>query len=333
MAFNTLTTTASDLRLLLEKDELSSVKIVETYLSQIERHNKARLKLQALISVAPRQLAIERAQLLDDERKAGKTRSPLHGIPIVLKDAIVTHASLGMPTTAGSKAFLSAKANHNAVVVDKLLDAGLIILAKANLTEFCGLVGPTMMPGYSSAGGQTISAYVRGGIEKDETIAGHSGPGGSSTGSAVAVSAGFAPLAIGTETSGSVIMPASRAGLYAMKLTVGSSPCEGVFRICKTFDSLGPMAMTAEDLELLVDIILERKGPESEHLKKAVPVQKGLKVGFVDPRIWNLDESMIRPIEGAPEQMVIHSSKIFSLDLLTVSRSSHMRASWSVSGL
>jgi amidase len=304
MAFNTLTTTASQLRHLLEKNEITSVSIVETYLSMIECHNKAGLRLNALISVAPRDVVLEKARLLDEERQAGNVRSPLHGIPIILKDAIVTDASLGMPTSAGSRAFLNSKTKRNAALVDTLLEAGLIIIGKANMTEFCGMVSTKMNPGYSSVAGQTLSAYVRGGIEKNETILGHSAPGGSSTGSAVAVSAGFAPLAIGTETVGSIVTPSVRAALYAMKLTHGITSCEGIFRICETYDAPGPMAKCTEDLQLLVDVMLKNSRIDSVQLKKEESTPIGLKVGFADPRIWAMDEESCRPVEGALDQMV-----------------------------
>jgi amidase len=302
MAFNPLTTTANDLKRLLESGQITSVEIIETYLSMIERHDKAGLKLNALISVAPQDVILKKARELD-ERKDGKIRSPLHGVPIALKDNILTHSDLGMPTTGGSKAYLNAKAECNAAVVDILLDAGLVILAKANLTEFCGMVDPTMMPGFSSINGQTLSPYVKGGIEENESILGHSAPGGSSTGSAVAVASGFAPLALGTETVGSIVTPAIRAALYAIKLTVGSVPSEGMFRISKTFDAVGPMAKSADDLRLLADILL-RKGDKKGDLDRL----ENISVGFADPAIWKMDEKSCRPVDGVQQQMVSNCS-------------------------
>jgi amidase len=298
MAFDTFTSTANDLAHMLESNQITSVAIIETYLSMINRHDKAGFNLNSLISVAPRDLLLTKAQELDDERKAGKLRSPLHGVPIVLKDNIISHPDLGMPTTGGSKAFLNADAKCNAAVVDILLDAGLIIIAKANLTEFCGMVDRSVMPGRSSINGQTISPYVNGGLKENEGILGHSTPGGSSTGPAVAVAAGFSPLALGTETIGSIVTPATRAALYAMKLTVGSVPCDGVFRISETFDAVGPMAKSADDLALLVDVLLRKQ----EGMGALDQLEK-VRIGFADPNIWKMDEESCHPVEGAQEQM------------------------------
>jgi amidase len=153
----------------------------------IERHGEKELQLNALISVSQQHLVLAEARAPEDECRAGVTRSPPHGIPIILRDAIITHAGLEMPATANSRAFLNIKATRNAAIVDILIDAGLTILGKANLTGFCAMVSPNIITGYSTVGGQTISPNVKGGIEKDETILGHSAPEGSSAGSVVAV--------------------------------------------------------------------------------------------------------------------------------------------------
>ncbi|POS69998.1 hypothetical protein DHEL01_v211609 [Diaporthe helianthi] len=186
-----LSATATDLRDLLETKQASSVQLVKAYQSQIARHDAT---LQAFICLAPEQEVMATAASLDKERVEGRVRSHLHGIPIVVKDCFITAADLGMSTTAGSWALVGAKSSKNAAM------------------EFAGMKMTMMMPGWSAYGGQTISPYV-GPIEEGETILGHSAPGGSSTGSAVAVAAGFSPLGIGAETIGSIITPASRAGL------------------------------------------------------------------------------------------------------------------------
>jgi len=315
--FDPLTTTAAKLQTLLESGDLTSVAIVEKYLDQIQRYDKAGPCLNALISVAPRHILISEALRLDSERASGKTRGPFHGIPIILKDAITTSSELGMSTTAGSWAFVETRAKKNSVLVDKLVEAGMVIIGKANLTEFCGLRTPGMMTGWSSYGGQTLSPYV-GKIEPGEKILGHSvssrlwakdmyliicqSPGGSSTGSAVSVAAGFAPLAIGTETIGSIVTPTGRAGLYALKPTVGDVDMGGILGISKAFDSAGPMAKSAKDLLPLVELMLKtaRKFEVKEEFGE-------LKMGFVDPKVWVLDELMCDQREGTAEQMVSKS--------------------------
>lgn len=131
MAFNTLTTNAVDLQQWLEEDKITSIQIVQAYFAQIDFHESA---LNALISAAPREGALAIAAALDQERQQGKLRSPFHGIPIILKDSFVTASDLGMSTTAGSLAFIGSKASKNGSITQRLIDAGLIILGKANMT-------------------------------------------------------------------------------------------------------------------------------------------------------------------------------------------------------
>ncbi|KAB5566785.1 amidase-like protein [Coniochaeta sp. 2T2.1] len=236
--------------------DLTTVALVQICLDQIELHNRRGFKLKAVISVdSTRQKVIARAELLDEERKQGKLRSRVHGIPIIVKDAIVTDLSLEMPTTVGSHVFSHLKAKKNATLVDKLLGAGLIILGKANMTEFCGLKGNEPI-GWSSVMGQTLSPYRREDLpEGQQPIS-----GGSSSGSAVSVAADFSPLAVGTETAGSTVLPASCNGLYAMKLTPGTVPTDGVFCLSESFDGIGVMARNPADLAALAEVLLARDG-------------------------------------------------------------------------
>ncbi|KAI1290544.1 amidase signature domain-containing protein [Xylaria venustula] len=295
-AFNPLVTTGTETQKLLQSRELTSVQLVEQCLARIEQHET---HLNALISVAPRDVLISAAEALDRERVEGSVRGPLHGIPIILKDNFVTSSELGMTTTAGCWALASVKSSRNSAVAQTLLDAGMIILAKANMTEFAGMkVMSKMMPGWSAYGGQTISAYVPN-IEPDETLLGHSAPGGSSTGSAVAVAAGYAPLAIGAETIGSIVTPASRAALYAIKPTVGIVDTTGAYCLTDFYDSAGPMAKSTRDLVPVCELLLNRKITVGVKLDL-----DDLAVGFLDPRKWTLTEDMCRQHEGTAEEMV-----------------------------
>jgi amidase len=131
MQFDVLTTNAADLRHLLETGQTSSVQIILAYLSQIERHEH---ELHVFISVAPRESLLAIAADRDEERRLGRTRGPLHGIPVVLKDCFVTASELGMGTTAGSRALVGARASANSAIAQRLLDQGLIILGKTNMT-------------------------------------------------------------------------------------------------------------------------------------------------------------------------------------------------------
>ena len=249
--FNPVTVTATQLRLSLETHELTSVEIVETYLEQIEKHNTSGLGLHALVSVAPKESVLAIAQRLDEERENGAIRGALHGLPIIVKDAIMTGTEFGMDTTAGSYVFTGTKTKKNAAVIDQLVDNGVIIIGKANMTEFCGLKDKTRTPGWSARGGQALSAYRRPDLEeKDQPTC-----GGSSAGSGVGVSAGFAPLALGTDTAGSNVYPASVAGLYGLNPTTGSVPAGGVFSLSRAFDCVGAMAKTPGDLAALVECI------------------------------------------------------------------------------
>ncbi|KAK1753888.1 Glutamyl-tRNA amidotransferase subunit A, mitochondrial [Echria macrotheca] len=293
--FDILTATATELRGLLTSGKTTSARIVERYLDQINQYDS---ELRALISVASRENVLRIAALLDEERARGHIRGPLHGIPIVPKDAFITASDLGMPTTAGSWATFDAKASKNAEIVQRLVDAGMIILAKANMTEFAGMRTVTAMvkPGWSAPGGQTLSPYV-GPLEEDETLLGHSAAGGSSTGSAVAVAAGFSPLSLGTETIGSIITPAARAALYAIKPNHGSQNPNGMFTLTDFFDSPGPMAKSAADLLLLMQVLMRETYPD---IKSS---WDGLSVGFLDPDVWKTGEAMCRQHEGTAEQM------------------------------
>ncbi|KAJ5310397.1 uncharacterized protein N7443_002858 [Penicillium atrosanguineum] len=295
MTFNVLTTNAVDLQQLLEKNMTTSAQIVEEYLAQIDRYEPA---LNALISPAPRDKVLEIAKARDEERRKGQIRGPFHGIPIILKDSFVTASELGMSTTAGSYAFIGAKASKNGAITQRLIDAGLVILGKANMTEFAGMKMTMMMPGWSAHGGQTLSPYV-GKIEDNEKILGHSAPGGSSTGSAVAVAAGFSPLAMATETIGSIVTPSTRAGLYALKPTTGLQDTTGLYTMTEFFDSPGPMAKSAADVRVLSEILLDCLFNSPQ-----LGSWEGLSVGFLDPNIWSMSLDFCTQFEGTAEQMV-----------------------------
>ncbi|KAF6832276.1 glutamyl-tRNA amidotransferase subunit [Colletotrichum plurivorum] len=285
-----ITFTALELQEKLQAGSLTSVELTKAYLEQIEKHNK---HLNALISVCPKKIVLARAGELDSERQAGRTRSRLHGIPIV--DTFVTSGDLGMPTTAGSFVFASMTAAGNAPVIEKLLDAGLLILGKANMTEFCGLKSNNTPVGWSAYGGQTKSPYRRDGLSEAEQPT----AGGSSSGSAVSVASGFCPLAIGTETSGSTVYPASLAGLYAMKPTPGRASTVGVFSLSASFDSIGIMARDPQDLAELHNVIIDSDQAILKQAATSVPrspafkassVWDGVSIGVTDV-LWGIHET------------------------------------------
>ncbi|KAK1244056.1 hypothetical protein MKX08_002194 [Trichoderma sp. CBMAI-0020] len=293
-SFNLLTSTAHDIQLLFDSSELNAESLVEQVLDQIDKHNRKGLNLGALISVAPGERLLERARLLDQERDDGKTRSPLHGIPFIVKDAIATDPKLGMDTTAGSWALVDSRPPGNAPTVQKLLDAGGILIGKASLTEFNNFKGDGLIDGWSPVNGYTRSAYVRGPLKLDE----------GAMGSAVGVSAGFGIVSLGVETDGSIVSPASRAALYAIKPTIGTVSMDGVVPVSKNLDSVGAMARSPADLAVVMEM-LQATGPNHDERLSQLMTQKwdGLRIGFVDEKIWQLPESLCKPDNEALSQM------------------------------
>lgn len=207
------------------------------YIHEINRHNEG---VNAIAEMNPN--ALSQAKALDQEREAQGIRSPLHGIPILIKDNI-NIATDGFHTTAGAVALQDFKAPYDATIVKKLREAGAIILGKTNLSEFANFISETSPNGYSALKGQVINPY---------------GPfdvGGSSSGSGVAVACDFCQVAIGTETSGSIISPASSNGVIGLKPTVGVVSRYGIIPISATQDVPGPMARHIEDVAIVQEVI------------------------------------------------------------------------------
>ena len=183
-------------------------------------------------------------------RRARAARRPLEGIPILVKDNIATGDA--QHTTAGSLALAEAQAPRDATVVALLRQAGAVILGKANLTEFANILAIDMPAGYSSLGGQVINPYAP---QLDERGVPIVSPGGSSSGSAAAVAAGLAAAAIGTETSGSLLSPASQNGLVTVKPTVGLVSRAGIIPIAHSQDTAGPLTRTVRDAAILLSVL------------------------------------------------------------------------------
>ena len=211
---------------------LTIKELVQAYLNRIDAVDRNGPALNSLIVINPDALAI--AEELDNELAAGSMRGPLHGIPVVLKDNIDTHDK--MATTAGSRALIDSYPLQDSHVALKLREAGAVIIGKANLSEWANFRGQLSSSGWSGVGGQTKNPY-------DLTR----NPCGSSSGSAVAVSANLAVLAIGTETNGSIVCPSNANGIVGLKPTVGLVSRSGIIPISYTQDSPGPMARTVRD--------------------------------------------------------------------------------------
>ena len=215
-----------------DKGDFSIEEVTRAYLSRIEVIDRNGPHLRSIIQVNPDAIAI--AAERDRELREGKKRGPMHGIPVVLKDNLDTHDN--METTAGSRALKGSHPLKDSYVAQKLRESGAIILGKANLSEWANFRGSLSSSGWSGVGGQTKNPYV---LDRN--------PCGSSSGSAVAVSANLSVLAIGTETNGSIVCPSSANGIVGIKPTVGLVSRTGVIPISNTQDTPGPMARSVRD--------------------------------------------------------------------------------------
>ncbi|RUO28106.1 amidase [Aliidiomarina sedimenti] len=226
---------------LYSSNQLSSEELIRYYQARIAANNDAGMQLRAIIDLNPDALQI--ARQLDQERANGTLRSPLHGMPVVLKANIATHDRL--PTTAGAEVLQDHYTASDAEVVAQLRQQGLIVLGKANLSEWANFRGFSSSSGWSGLGGQARNPY----------LPTHT-PCGSSSGSAVAVAADFSLLAVGTETDGSIMCPASINGVVGVKSTRGSVSGDGIIPIASAQDIAGPMARYVDDARLLLNAML-----------------------------------------------------------------------------
>ena len=221
----------------MSKGELTSEALTAAYLTRIAEVDDAGPKLSAVIEVNDQ--ADDEARARDAERKAGKVRGPLHGIPVLIKDNIDV---VGMVNSAGSLALADHKPKADAFVVTRLREAGAVILGKTNLSEWANFRSTRSTSGWSSRGGQTRNPYI---LDRN--------PCGSSSGTGTAIAASLGAVGIGTETDGSIICPASVAGLVGLKPTVGLVSRNGIIPISVSQDTAGPMTRTVADAALLLN--------------------------------------------------------------------------------
>jgi amidase len=233
--------TVDELQKRMQTGQTTSRAITQKYLDRINAIDKNGPKLNSIIELNPDALSI--ADALDKERKNGKVRGPLHGIPVLIKDNIDTADK--MQTTAGALALEGNIAKNDAFVAKKLRQAGAVILGKTNLSEWANFRSSRSVSGWSSRGGQTKNAYV---LDRS--------PCGSSSGSGVAVSANLCTVAVGTETDGSIACPASINGVVGIKPTVGLVSRAGIIPISKTQDTAGPFGRTVRDAVLLLNALV-----------------------------------------------------------------------------
>ena len=233
--------TIADLQKAMESGAVTSKRLVEMYLGRIEALDRSGPMLRAVIEVNPDAVAI--ADAMDAERATKGPRGPLHGIPVLVKDNL--DSADHMATTSGSLALVGSKPSRDSHVVKRLRDAGAVLLGKTNQSEWANFRSTRSTSGWSGRGGQCRNPYA---LDRN--------PSGSSSGSGVAVSASLCAVAVGTETDGSVVAPASACGIVGIKPTVGLVSRAGIIPIAHSQDTAGPMARTVADAAALLDAMI-----------------------------------------------------------------------------
>ena len=248
---------ASDARDRMAAGTLTSRSLTQAYLDRIEQIDDSGPMLNAVIEISG--TAIADAEALDNERKSGKVRGALHGIPVLIKDNI---DSVGMVNSAGSLALADNRPKEDAFIVKRLRDAGAVILGKTNLSEWANFRSTRSTSGWSSRGGQTKNPYA---LDRN--------PCGSSSGTGAAIAASLASIGVGTETDGSIICPASVNGLVGLKPTVGLVSRRGIIPISETQDTAGPMTRSVADAALLLTALaaVDAGDPATDAAKGRIP--------------------------------------------------------------
>lgn len=279
------TASLRELQEAMQKGDLTSEQLTAHCLRRIAEHNRSGAGINAVLEVNPDALHI--ANGMDTIRRVAGSRGRLHGIPVLLKDNIDTADK--MHTSAGSLALSNHLAAEDSFVATQLRRAGAVILGKANMTEWANFMAEDMPNGYSSRGGQVRNPY------------GDFDVGGSSSGSAAGVAAGFAPLAVGTETSGSILSPAHSCSVVGIKPTVGLLSRAGIIPIAHSQDTAGPIARTVVDAAAMLramagvderdPVTRTRRGREVEdYLTGLSPdALKGARLGIVREHFAGLD--------------------------------------------
>jgi len=265
---NILDMNLKELRLALDSGDLTSTELVHFYLDRVAKLNHEGSNINAILELNPELEHIAAAK--DTERQLGKAKGALHGIPVLLKDNIDTHDMLH--TSAGSLALKDHYAAKDSYVAKRLRKAGAIIFGKANMTEWANFMTQNMRNGYSSRGGQVFNPYGPNVFDVS----------GSSSGSAAAVAARMVPVAVGTETSGSIMSPANMNSLIGIKPTVGLVSRSGIIPIMFSQDTAGPLALCVEDAAYLLNAMVGIDEDDAATFSAASHLEKDY-TDFINP--------------------------------------------------
>src|SRR5215831_18345120 len=232
--------TIVELQQRMNAGELTARGVALMYLARVEELDRRGPCLNAVIELNPDALAV--ADALDDERRSKGPRGPLHGIPVMLKDNIDTADR--MQTTAGSLALEGSVAAQDAFIVERLRQAGAVLLGKTNMSEWANFRSTHSTSGWSGRGRLVRNPYA---LDRN--------PCGSSSGTGAAIAANFAAIGVGTETDGSIICPSGATSLVGIKPTLGLVSRSGIIPIAHSQDTAGPMARTVEDAATLLSVL------------------------------------------------------------------------------
>lgn len=291
----------------LAAGEISVQEMASWYRDRIERLDRAGPTVSSILEIDPDLDGV--AETLDQTLRRDGPQGPLHGAAILLKDNIATADR--METTAGSLALLGAKAPRDAAVVRRLRKAGALVLGKSNLSEWANFRSFSGTAGWSARGGQCQNPYAP-----------SYSPGGSSSGSAAAVAANFATAALGTETDGSIILPAGTCGIVGLKPTVGLVSRAGVIPIAFSQDSVGPMARTVADVAAILGVLVgvDHRDPGTTSARGRYPRDymrflepdglRGARIGVPRAGLWGLDSRADSVAEAALSVMSDRGAEI-----------------------
>lgn len=247
----------------MERGDVSAAELLDALTSRIADLDRSGPRLGSVVALSA--AAGESARRRDDERRQGRTRGPLHGLPVLVKDNIEV---AGLPGTAGSLALAGRPVSGDAPLIARLRDAGAVIIGATNLSEWANFRSPRSTSGWSGVGGLTGNPWA---LDRSA--------GGSSSGSGAAVAAGLAPIAIGTETNGSITCPAALNGVVGLKPTVGSVPTGQVVPISASQDVPGPLSRSVVDAALVYEVLSGRDDCRSACSPEAA---RQIRVGVVD---------------------------------------------------